>query len=175
MKFVLLTEYLGGLQGKPDPSELHGIVTGWMCAGSTWPDSHKSTVLEDWLEGEILTKELDDLILELVGTTFEGLKDIELGFHLMIPAENVEINLRRRAISQWCAGFLAGFGMTGRFQETELKDEIAEVLRDLARIASQDEEIPDDEENEVDLVEIVEYVRMSALLVFTECADKVIH
>ena len=33
----------------------------------------------------------------------------------------------------------------------------------------------EDEDNETDLVEISEYVRMSALLVFTECAHQAVH
>ena len=56
-----------------------------------------------------------------------------------------------------------------------MSDDLRELLADLSNIANLDEEVPEDEDNEGDLIEIEEYVRMSALLVFAECAVAVSH
>ncbi len=175
MKFRVLEDSLGELKSNPNPSELHGLITGWMCSGSRWAKSHHSEVLKDWLEGEMLSASQDELISNIADDILDSLGDTELGFQLLLPDDETSINTRQQSISQWCAGFLSGFGMSGRFKETELNEEVAEVFGDLARIAGLDEEIPESDENEADLMEIGEYVRMSAILVFTECANRAVH
>jgi hypothetical protein len=65
--------------------------------------------------------------------------------------------------------------MTGRFQQADLEKEVAEVMGDFAQISKLTDEVPEAEENESDLMEISEYVRMSALLVYTECTKRSIH
>ena len=41
-------------------------------------------------------------------------------------------------------------------------------MRDLASIAAMTDDVPEGEENEADLMEIVEFVRVSTLLIFAE-------
>jgi len=50
-----------------------------------------------------------------------------------------------------------------------LSDDVIEAFADFSRIAGLTETVPDGEENESDLMEICEYVRISVLLIFTEC------
>ena len=45
---------------------------------------------------------------------------------------------------------------------------MSEALNDLARVAAMTDEVPEGEENESDLNEILEFVRISTLLVFAE-------
>jgi len=176
MKFVSVSESLSGFNSGPNASELHGLLTGWLCAGSNWSESDPPRQLGDWLVGDgDLPQLLTQLVSELVAEIYRDLQDPDFGFQLLLPDDELEISLRQKHLSLWCSGFLSGFGMTGRFQESELVDEVAEVFGDLARIAGLDEEVPEDEENEADLMEIGEYVRISALMVFTECANKPVH
>ena len=71
--------------------------------------------------------------------------------------------------------FLSGFGVTGCYQDSELSEEVREVLTDLAKISALDLEVPDSDENEGDLLEIIEYVRMSAMMIYLESARKSVH
>jgi len=130
--------------------------------------------LGDWLEKNIEGAELEVLV-QLQGEIADSLQDTELGFQPLLPDDEVPVADRTLALGQWCGGFLAGFGLAGRFQEADLSEDLRELLTDLGKIASLDEDIPDDEDNETDLVEIVEYVRMSALLIFTECVSSAVH
>ena len=169
-----LKQWAGSLGASQHPSEIHGLVAGWICAGSRWRSADRAATLQDWL-----TVELGDADIELLDRLFDetlyGLRDDELGFTLLIPGDDADVNERTRALAMWCSGFLAGFGMTGRYQDAELGEDLKEVLGDVSRIAAIAEDVPEDEDNEADLVEIAEYVRMSALLVFTECAQRAVH
>lgn len=129
-------------------------------------------MLSKWIGDEPVSETLTGLVSTLASETLAVLADDDYGFQLLVPEDNIAINTRSRAVSQWCEGFLLGFGMTGRFQQSDLGEEAAEIISDLARIASLDEEIPDSEENETDLMEINEYVRVSVLLVYTECGKQ---
>lgn len=160
------------------PSEVHGLITGWICAGSRWDANDREATLSGWLSLD-LDKAESRILEDLYRTISEGLVDQEFGFLILMPDDEANVNDRSFAVSAWCSGFLAGFGMTGRYQDSELSEDVSEVLTDLGRIASLStalpEEVPEDEENEADLIEISEYVRMSALLVFTECGQRSVH
>lgn len=119
--------------------------------------------------------DLDAFMIELSEKITEGLSDVDFGFQLLLPDDQVGLNSRRQALSDWCRGFLAGFGLTGRFQDAELSEEVQELLRDFGQIAQVEEELPEDDDNESDLTEISEYVRMGAIMCFTDCATKAVH
>ena len=154
--------------------EIHGLVTGWICAGARWDQSHRLDALNDYLESGI-SPSLESVLERLYIETSANLKDEEFGFRLLLPPDDAPVNTRATAVSVWCQGFLSGFGMTGRYRDKELSADLQELFQDLARIAALSAEVPEDDENESDLVEITEYVRLSALLVLTECAEPAVH
>jgi uncharacterized protein YgfB (UPF0149 family) len=174
VSYAQVEEWIGEQALAQHPSELHGLITGWICAGTKWNAEDRLATLSDWLSAE-----LDNGAVRLLEVLYEetaaGLVDEEFAFRLLLPGDDAPLNDRTLAVSQWCSGFLAGFGMTGRYQDGELSKDVSEVFTDLDRISSFSGEVPEDDENEADLVEIGEYVRMSALLVFTECAHKAVH
>jgi hypothetical protein len=67
----------------------------------------------------------------------------------------------------WVQGFNLGFGLQQK-QTVGLSDDVKEVLKDFAEIANLSDEIEEDETTEQAYFEISEYVRISALLCFTE-------
>ena len=155
-------------------SEIHGLITGWICAGSRFGPADRREALSSWLASD-LSGEAMALVEDLHEATVRGLADEEFGFRLLIPDDNTPLNDRTFALASWCSGFLSGFGMTGRYQQSDLNEDLSEIFADLSRISSFGDEVPEDDDNEADLVEIGEYVRMSALLVYSECADKSVH
>lgn len=171
-EYEQLEQLLKGGGAAGSAAEAHGFATGWIASGSSWQSAGASfaEAFEIALEAQLAA------FLEEIAKAIEaGLSDVDFGFSLLLPEEKRSINARRIALSDWCRGFLAGFGLTGRFQEKELSDEVKELLRDFGQIAQVEEELPEDEENESDLTEITEYVRMGAIMVFTDCASKAVH
>lgn len=169
-----IQQQLAGEQIDQPAAELHGLVTGWVCAGAQWDQRERLNALHEHY-GANVSDAFQDILNRLHASIVSGLRDEGLGFRLLLPADDLPVNARTRAVSDWCGGFLAGFGMTGRYRDDELAGELREVFQDLARIAAISEDVPDDDDNEVDLTEIIEYVRMAALMVFTECAHHAVH
>jgi uncharacterized protein YgfB (UPF0149 family) len=67
----------------------------------------------------------------------------------------------------WVQGFNLGFGLQQKDNAIVSKD-VKEVLSDFAEIANLSDDLEEDESNEQAYYEIAEYVRISALLCFTE-------
>lgn len=154
--------------------EIHGLVSGWICAGAGWDHRNRLDAVKEYLDIRI-TPPLESVLDRLYIDASASLNDEEFGFQLLLPSDAEPLNTRTKAVSDWCQGFLSGFGMTGRYSDKELSADLQELFQDLARIAAVSAEVPEDDENEVDLVEIIEYVRMSALLVLTECTRSAVH
>ena len=167
-----LKRQLSAANSSVSTSEVHGFITGWISSGTAWDSA--AEVFEDALETT-----LQGALAEAAKKTAEdvkaGLADVDFGFQILLPEDENEINSRRVALSEWCRGFLSGFGLTGRYQDSELSDEVKELLTDFAQISQVDDQIPEDEENESDLTEITEDVRIGAVMIFTDCASKAVH
>jgi len=174
VSYIRLAACLRSLGVPQGGSEVHGLITGLLAAGAKMKASTVFDTLAEWLETSIEGAD-QAVVLELYEEISASLQDTDLGFEPLLPDDDDPVAERTLALGQWCSGFLAGFGLAGRFQQADLTEDLRELLTDLGRIASLDEEIPDDEDNETDLVEIIEYVRMSAMLIFTECAARAVH
>ena len=107
----------------------------------------------------------DASMAELAGSGFE--------VTLLLPDDSATVDHRTQALGQWCEGFLGGFGLVER--QVELGEEADSALHDFAAIAQVQTDLEESEANEVDFMEVMEYVRMAVLMIFSECqpaADK---
>lgn len=158
------------------PSELHGMLIGYLCAvkDNAGPAQRKS-LFEAWMDGNMPTSA--SMMLEQAYTqSLDSLGEFsDFDFTLMIPGDDESITDRAEAVSLWCSGFLSGFGESGRQLDADDASDVKEALQDIGRIAAMSEEVPEGEENESDLTEIVEFIRISTLLVFAETGSKGAH
>ena len=150
------------------PSELHGALCAHLSATS-------SPSIEGWLQaafGERLQPRqvLGDAageLGELYQWTLAGIEDPEFGFRLYLPDDEAGLSRRTEALTHWCSGYLAALGLSGIEQFGQLPEEPAEFLQDLAEIARADFHVEDENETEEQaLVELIEYARVGAMLVF---------
>lgn len=157
----------GALSGA---AEAHGLLAGILCAGGTpEPDS--------WLEhllGEGNTRsaaardcaELLDTVREDINRQFG---DDGFGFALLLPDDEVPLEERTRELGRWCAGLLYGLALGGIREGVTVPDTVREVMKDCYEISHADfVQESTDEAEEAAYMEIVEYVRMSVLLVYAE-------
>ncbi|MFT6791470.1 MAG: yecA family protein, partial [Cellvibrionaceae bacterium] len=149
------------------PAELHGLLCGKLCGGAQHSE-------EKWqkLAWELLdtTEPPDPEALEQTMTLLKTTQD-QLGsrdYHLQpyLPEDDSDLDQRVEALSQWCHGFLSGFGSAGIDPNTQFSSLHADALRDLAAIVqatvdNSDNESP--EKQETNYFELVEYVRMVAM------------
>ena len=147
-------------------SDLHGSLTGYLCAGGVadagaWPHA-----LE--LEGGDGGWGDDGLFALLYERCRAQLDHEDLGFEPLLPDEQQPLAVRGDALVDWCRGFLGGVGLAGDANARALSADAREILGDLGTIASSRFDYDGDEGDENALVEVLEFVRIGVLLLRDE-------
>ena len=147
-------------------SELHGSLTGYLCAGGV-------TTVEAWPAALMLDTGDGDwpqhaLFAQLYHDCRARLMDAGLRFEPLLPADTMPLPQRAEALVEWCRGFLGGFGLAGVASRTALSEDANEVLHDLASIAASRLDCGDNDEDEFALNEVREFVRVGAMLLGAE-------
>lgn len=149
-------------------SELHGVLTGLICAGYHFENIDYLAMLNDMLNnGEPLPSQLRMTVKLMFGQVWQDILDDSYSFNLLLPDDDDSLVERGHALGAWVQGFNLGFGLQQN-KSTQFSDDVKEVLGDFAEIANLSDEIEEDETTEQAYFEISEYVRISALLCFTE-------
>ncbi|WP_040260241.1 YecA/YgfB family protein [Pseudomonas massiliensis] len=149
------------------PAELQGLLLGRSCAGAGFD-------AEPWL---------DDAV-EVLGAPAEGnVRQALLGLQemvkaeltgddmtvvLLLPGDELPLAERAAALGHWCQGFLTGFGLAAG--AAPLSAEAREVLQDLSAIAQVQDALEESEDGESDYMEVMEYLRVAPLLLYSELA-----
>ncbi|HEI8868491.1 YecA family protein [Serratia sp. AKBS12] len=163
-----LTVALKGQSVALTAAEMHGLLSGMLCGGSR--DASWQTLMHDLTnDGVAFPQALSLPLQQLYEITRETLEDDEFMFQLMMPdGEAVTVFERADALAGWVNHFLLGLGMM-QPKLAQVKDEVGEAIDDLRNIAQLGyDEDEDQEELEQSLEEVVEYVRVAAILCHTE-------
>ncbi len=171
-----ISDLLMELGGHITAAELHGILTGQLCAGvrmegPIWLKKALEFIDADQAPGIAAQKEL----LDLYEYTLQLLEQIDNIFYPLLPDDDSQLSVRIRALAQWCDGFLAGFALVEQPQSHEqFPVVISDALKDLAAVSRAGLDVDDEpvEEGEQDYMEIVEYVRMVAMNIYLELGVK---
>ena len=152
------------------PAELHGLLLGRSCAGAGFD-------AESWLTDaiELLGAEPEESVRQALIGLQEMVKGElagdDIAIVLLLPSDEAPLAERALALGQWCQSFLTGFGLVAG--DRALSSEAMEVLQDLAAIAQIQDALDESEDGENDYMEVMEYLRVAPLLLFTECAKPV--
>ena len=147
------------------PAELHGHLLGRSCAGAGFD-------ADAWLveAAELLAGEPQDNVRNALIGLQEMVKgeltSDDMTVVLLLPTDDASLPDRATALGEWCQGFLAGFGLN--YRDNALSIEGKEVLQDLAAIAQVQDALEESEDGESDYMEVMEYLRVAPLLLFTE-------
>ncbi|MBK4716329.1 MULTISPECIES: YecA/YgfB family protein [Tenebrionibacter/Tenebrionicola group] len=146
------------------PAEMHGLISGMLCGGNK--DSSWQPLLHDLTnEGMAFSKNLSDTLQQLHSVTSDALEDDGFLFQLYLPqGEDISVFERADALAGWVNHFLLGLGVT-QPKLDKITGETAEAIDDLRNIAQLGyDEDEDQEELGMSLEEVIEYVRVAALL-----------
>lgn len=150
-----------------DPSELHGSLCGYLCGGGRCD-------ARNWIDRLALetdrTPASGDPLDALRTATTAQLSAENFGFELLLPDEDAPLAERGDAMVAWCRGFLGGFGLAAP-ESTAFSAVAAEALQDIGNIAASDLSYEESDADEDALAEIVEFVRVAALLLHGDCAE----
>ncbi|WP_295393256.1 UPF0149 family protein [uncultured Thiodictyon sp.] len=159
----------------PSPSEAHGMLCGLICGGApdperAWLDQVLPLPAPDADAPDAPDAQARDDLSAFARQTQERIGGPALGFALLLPDDDRPLAQRATALYDWVRGFLFSLGIIG-IKERDLSDQAREVLRDFANITRMDLDVlPDDEENEVALTELTEFVWVAAMLIYEERA-----
>lgn len=149
-------------------SEIHGALTGMICGGFRFESNDYLTVINDMFNnGEGLPAEVKRIVKQVYGEVWQAVLEDSYSFQPLLPDDDESLAERTNAMTVWVQGFNLGFAMQKQ-QIASLTTDVQEVITDFSEIANLSTEVEEDEENEQAYYEVVEYVRISAMLVFAE-------
>jgi yecA family protein len=149
-------------------AEIHGVLTGLVCAGLPCESPDYITFVNDFFNnGEGFPHKIKSVIKLMFADIWKNILDDNYGFQMLLPDDDESMAERSNALSSWVQGFNLGFGLQQKNTAIASAD-VKEVLSDFAEIANLADEMEEEEENEQAYFEISEYVRISAVLCFTE-------
>ena len=141
-----------------DGAEVHGILCGMLCGGMSLTDQKWLSALSDTIhQGENFNDATTHLLNTLFNQTCQQLLEPEFALQLMLPDDQAPINDRGEALINWVHGFMLGFGL----HQQELMQCSADVKEAL-------------EDSERALFEVMEYVKISAILCFSELGQSLL-
>jgi uncharacterized protein YgfB (UPF0149 family) len=150
-------------------TELHGFLCGVLSIDISYPIQTSIAVLAPDYENVILSAPVNAQLNEFYEHVKSQMTDPELQLTLMIPENNeIDLSTRVNALAAWCDGYLYGLANAGLQDASQLPQDTLEIIQDLSRIAQLDGADTGEEEEELSYVELMEYVRMAALLVAEE-------
>jgi uncharacterized protein len=164
-----LTEILLRLQAGINASDLHGSLTGYLCAGGSASADAWTEALALDFGGVDAASDAD--MKALYRQCLEQLDDVELGFEPLMPADEIELAVRAEALVDWCRGFLGGVGLAGGGGRSgTLSGDAREIVQDFGTIAASSFDYTGGEEDESALAEVIEFIRVGVLLLYSELA-----
>lgn len=165
--FEQITQTLEAADLFTNASETHGILSGIVCGGVKLDDQSWLTHFTDVVnEGMGLSNKVKGLVESIYGQVVNQVTDDGLGFELLLPEDDIPLDERAEAMAQWAQGFLVGFGMVQQGLN-QAPDEIQELIRDIRDISQVSLDFEqEDEESEIAFTEIIEYLRVGAMLCF---------
>ena len=151
-------------------AEAHGLLCGMVTAG-------RRSTPELWLEHllgsdntlSVAAQECRELLDGLQSEILSEFNDESYGFNVLLPHDSTPLSVRTRALGEWCEGYLYGLALGGVRDDAARTDMVEEVMKDFYDISHAGfvAEVPD-EDDEVAYAEIVEYLRISVLLLYQE-------
>ncbi|MFV8781203.1 UPF0149 family protein [Microbulbifer sp. SA54] len=153
--------------GKIGPSELHGFICGLLSSGARPDKSRWQKELVEFLDLEAIPADLQRDAVALADDSLKALSDTEFSFQPLLSGSE-DLAEKGQSLCLWCEGFLHGFGV-GKYSR-DLLPTSSEALKDLTEIAQLDaQQMENSKEQEAQLFEVQEYVRVAALNIFVEC------
>lgn len=163
--YAELASILQKIQPNCHVSQIHGLLCGYICATS-------GEMIDLWnnvFPGVKKSRKGQEILKAIYESTYHQLSEFSFEFALLLPEDDGDINLRAESLGLWCQGFLTGLEQSDISNVALENAELKEVLDDIMEIAQLNfGDIENNEEDETAYFELVEYIRLSALMIFQE-------
>lgn len=159
-----------------EAAEAHGAFCGRAClSGAAAIRAWVNDLLDNPDAEDVLARERAGKLETLAASTMLILEAGEMGFQPMLPDDDEPLTARISSLADWCHGFMHGLVAAGGADEGPRaealeSDVVSEILEDFDQITRAGAAEDAGEESEQAYVELIEYVRVSAQLVYDETA-----
>ena len=164
-----LCTYLDAGPLHPSPSEAHGLLCGLLCGGAPEPLAIWLAQVAPAADAEAALRAEAQPVLRKYGTSIlSNFQTADALVQLPIPDDRAALGERALWLYDWLRGFLYALGLIG-VSDAQLSAQGREILRDLVALTQMDlDALEDSEENEQALAELIEFVRVAAMLIYHE-------
>lgn len=167
-----LAAALSGLPLGVQASELHGSLTGFLCAGG------KATA-GDWLERLELgppdaATATHPLLHAMHAAAVAQFEPGAARAEPLLPAATAPLEQRAEALVEWCRGFLGGYGLAGALATAAPSAVAADVLSDFGTIAGSHFDYDDEAEDARAFADVLEFVREATALLYRESRQRTV-
>jgi uncharacterized protein len=165
--YKMITLLLTGNHVAHSPAELHGLLTGQLCSGVVAPDPEDIGGLME--QAQHFVPVVCKLIERMLDETTDQLVNLDYHFHPLLPPDEASLQDRVNALGAWCDGFMVGFAAGYIRPDSALSPEAREIISDFGQFAVISDDGQDlSDQDEVDFMELVEYVRMASITLFQQ-------
>ncbi len=149
-------------------SELHGVMCGYLVAGSSQlGESYLRALMLK--KNESIAREAARALFAVYAVTEQQLGNLGFELELMLPDDDMPLYDRARAFSEWCEGFSQGMTVAGVNFSVLQGEEAQEAVQHITEFANLDyDEVDVGEEDERALVEVIEYTRVAVLHIYCD-------
>lgn len=167
--FQDLNQALSETSLKLHASQVHGLISGMICGN---PDPNAAW--EELVTGEKDSSEKTHRLLQsLFEISASQLDEFLFEFDLLMPADAEGLPIRAEALTLWCQGYLTGLKLAKVQMINRQPGEMTEAINDLIEIAKMNyEEVVANEEDEEAYIELIEYVRMTVILIYQNLREQ---
>ena len=170
MNFDELNRILSDARCATSAAECHGFLCGYLCISNDMTEEvFRYCLLADVYDEEMSVPCLDS-VKALAVDVHAQISSADYTLKLLLPGDDRPLPERGASFIQWCEGFLSGLGAGGVVKFYTLSEECRELLDDLYKICrlDPDEMSESGEKEEIALTELIEYVRIGAILMHEE-------
>ena len=169
-EFEALDTLLQKASAVADAAESHGFLCGVLCAaGHMDPAAWLPHLMgeADWDSHAV--QECGKALGLLSQELRKQINSPELDFTLLLPDDDLPLQERAASLGAWAQGLLTGLGLGGLDKDQELSEDSRDYLNDISEISQVEFDFRGgSEEDEQAYAEIVEYLRMGALMLYEE-------
>ena len=145
------------------PSELHGTMCGYLCAGGyDQGESYIRALMQS--NNSEANRAAAAAMFEVYSVSQQQLDSFDFGFAMLLPGNDESLRDRAQAFSEWCEGFVQGLTLAGVSYNHLEEEEAQDALQHITEFAELDyHDLNVNEEDEKALLEVSEYTRMAVL------------
>jgi uncharacterized protein YgfB (UPF0149 family) len=176
LEFDAVEELLSAADAQWYAAEAHGAFCGWAClSGSGAISGWSEELLANGTRAhhDVLQGERQRQLLEMAAAALLQLERGDMAFAPLLPGEDAALSDRTASLAEWCQGFMHGLAAGGAESPVPAANALGaelvrEILDDFSAITRAEVGEDTEEISEQAYAELVEYVRVSAQLVYDE-------